>query len=255
MKNIHLIPTDKPSRLHLGNSGLVLCESVLSKYTINGQHIYITSDDEKLKQGDYGLSKLNEIINFHNGYDYRYYKKIIITTDQDLIADSVQAIDDTFLEWFVKNPSCEGVEVEDTCLEVRVCDCAMNENCLKPGYTIIFPQEEPKQELNLNCFDCNKSLQDCTCMEDTINMTDPLEQAAKEYAERHLDVSGNLGKYLVKAVFQDGVKWEQEQDKNKYSEEEVRKLFKQYKEEFSIYRNQQILNVEFEDWFEQFKKK
>jgi hypothetical protein len=86
-------------------------------------------------------------------------------------------------------------------------------------------------------------------------MTDPLEQAAKEYAERHLDVSGNLGKYLVKAVFQDGVKWEQEQDKNKYSEEEVRKLFKQYKEDFSIYRNQQILNVEFEDWFEQFKKK
>ena len=36
---------------------------------------------------------------------------------------------------------------------------------------------------------------------------DPLEQAAKEYAEMHLDVSGNLGKYLVKAVFQDGAKW------------------------------------------------
>ena len=37
---------------------------------------------------------------------------------------------------------------------------------------------------------------------------DPLEQAAKEYAEMHLDVSGNLGKYLVKAVFQDGAKWQ-----------------------------------------------
>ena len=32
---------------------------------------------------------------------------------------------------------------------------------------------------------------------------DPLEQAAKEYAETHLDVSGNLGKYLVKAVLKD----------------------------------------------------
>ena len=29
---------------------------------------------------------------------------------------------------------------------------------------------EPKQKLNLNCFDCDKSLQVCTCMDDTINL-------------------------------------------------------------------------------------
>jgi hypothetical protein len=40
-------------------------------------------------------------------------KKIILTTDPQLIADGVQAIDDEFLEWFVKNPSCERVEVEN----------------------------------------------------------------------------------------------------------------------------------------------
>jgi hypothetical protein len=40
-----------------------------------------------------------------------------------------------------------------------------------------------------------------------------------------------------------------------YSEEEVRGLFKQYKEEFSIYRNMQILNAQFEEWFNQNKKK
>jgi hypothetical protein len=40
-----------------------------------------------------------------------------------------------------------------------------------------------------------------------------------------------------------------------YSEEEVRKLFNQYKEYFSIYRNEQILNTQVEDWFEQNKKK
>jgi hypothetical protein len=40
-----------------------------------------------------------------------------------------------------------------------------------------------------------------------------------------------------------------------YSEEEVRELFKQYKEEFSIYRNLQILNAQFEEWFEKLKKK
>jgi hypothetical protein len=284
MKNLHVIPTDKPSQLHLwtdeNGSRLELCELEYS-HTRNTQHIYITSD-EKLKQGDYGLSKLNEIINFHNGYDYRYYKKIIITTDQDLIADSVQAIDDEFLEWFVKNPSCEEVEVEDTCLEVRVCDCAMNENCLKPGYTIIIPrkepcsfcegtgqivssttisgfktcdcinipQEEPKQELNLTCFDCNKSLQDCTCIEDTINMKQETLEEVKDLSYYKANAEED---YLAVPI--SVLRYISELEERMYSEEEVRKLFKQYKEDFSIYRNQQILNVEFEEWFEQFKKK
>ena len=30
-----------------------------------------------------------------------------------LIKDGVQAIDDEFLEWFVKNPNCEEIEVVD----------------------------------------------------------------------------------------------------------------------------------------------
>jgi hypothetical protein len=42
------------------------------------------------------------------------YKEIILTTDQDLIKDGVQAIDDEFLEWFVQNPSCEVVKIEST---------------------------------------------------------------------------------------------------------------------------------------------
>ena len=40
-----------------------------------------------------------------------FAKKIILTTDQDLIKDGVQAIDDEFLEWFVKNSSCIVVKV------------------------------------------------------------------------------------------------------------------------------------------------
>lgn len=40
------------------------------------------------------------------------YKKIILTTDQDLIKDGVQAIDDEFLEWFSsKNGNVNFVEV------------------------------------------------------------------------------------------------------------------------------------------------
>jgi len=85
--------------------------------------------------------------------------------------------------------------------------------------------------------------------------TDPLEEAAKEYSERHLDVSGNLGKYLVKVVFQDGVKWEQEQDKNKYSEEEVKHIIFKFTNDFDMKKNIEITSEEQNKWFEQHKKK
>jgi len=114
MKNIHVLPTDKPSRLHLGNSGLVLCDLNFSRNTINGQNIYITSDEE-IKEGvdQWYLDKvLNEPYNSGGAQYSSKQDVIILTTDQDLIKDGVQAIDDEFLEWFVKNPSCESVEVE-----------------------------------------------------------------------------------------------------------------------------------------------
>jgi hypothetical protein len=58
-----------------------------------------------------------------------------------LIKDGVQSIDDEFLEWFVKNPSCEFVEVDknwnyplDKSWEYKL---------------RIIPKEEPKQEETL----------------------------------------------------------------------------------------------------------
>jgi hypothetical protein len=65
-------------------------------------------------------------------------KKIILTTDPDLIKDGVQSIDDEFLEWFVKNPSCEEVEVADLWKEKN--------SSTHDSYQIIIPQEEPKQK-------------------------------------------------------------------------------------------------------------
>jgi hypothetical protein len=135
MKNVHVLPIDKPSRLVKNGKGLLLVE-IPKSYTFFGNNvsanICITSDDE-IKEGEYGLSKLNEIIKFHSGYDYKYYTKIILTTDQDLIKDGVQAIDDEFLEWFVNNPSCDEVEVEAKWFTYM-------------EYKIIIPKEEPKQE-------------------------------------------------------------------------------------------------------------
>ena len=57
---------------------------------------------------------------------------------------------------------------------------------------------------------------------------DPLEQAAKEYAEMHLDVSGNLGKYLVKAVFKDGAKWQINLKKNNMKQETLEEAAESY---------------------------
>ena len=38
---------------------------------------------------------------------------IILTTNKLLIKDGVQKIDDEFLEWFVRNPNCEFINVEE----------------------------------------------------------------------------------------------------------------------------------------------
>ena len=95
-------------------------------------NIYITSDEE-IKEGDWCL--LDHNVGQSTGYsvlkclqadiengEYLFQgdghkfttgrcKKIILTTDDQLIADGVQPINDEFLEWFVNNPSCEKVEV------------------------------------------------------------------------------------------------------------------------------------------------
>jgi hypothetical protein len=131
--NIHLTPTDKPSRLFYNVGGALLFRNYENH---NGVNIYITSDEE-IKDGDW-MIRGNEqptlvTPNFFWDFGVRYYK-IILTTDPDLINDGVQAIDDEFLEWFVKNPSCEEVKVD---------------KFISERYFVtnpIIPKEEPKQE-------------------------------------------------------------------------------------------------------------
>ncbi len=113
MKNIHLIPTDKPSRLFYLASNLHIEKGQLIAPK-NYKNIYITSDEE-IKEGDWCFDiELNKIEKCQYSGIFKNWKKIILTTDQDLIADGVQAIDDEFLEWFVKNPSCEKISFEVT---------------------------------------------------------------------------------------------------------------------------------------------
>jgi hypothetical protein len=164
MKNIHLLPTEKPSRLYKSKitQNIFIGDDISqhgdATYNLN---IYITSDEE-IKEGDWcyqvelndgKIDKCYDVTLYHtwtnNGVDKKIkYKKIILTTDQDLINDGVQAIDDEFLEWFVKNPSCEEVVVKHfgtCCGNQSITQCI---NCEKynPIYKITIPQEEPKQE-------------------------------------------------------------------------------------------------------------
>jgi hypothetical protein len=121
MKNIHVLPTDKPSRLSILNSGkLNFGAEFISSSNTKAQNIYITSDEE-IKGGDWvkNISFEEPIFKLDgNGITYvtllpnLKFKKVVLTTDQDLIKDGVQAIDDEFLEWFVKNLSCKWVEIK-----------------------------------------------------------------------------------------------------------------------------------------------
>lgn len=120
--------------------------SLIKDMSDSYQHIYITSDEEIKEgdivvcwQGDYEklkVVKLNKDNYTHWIIGAENYKKIILTTDQDLIKDGVQTIDDEFLEWFVKNPSCEFVEVKKGFAD----ESAYGYDFL--SYKIIIPQEE-----------------------------------------------------------------------------------------------------------------
>lgn len=147
MKNIHILSADKPSWLVMDTKKNKLYFSPsLQQKTSNflPQNIYITSDEE-IKEGDW-YYYFGHIIN----YDYDEHtltpncKKIILTTDKDLIKDGVQSIHYTFLEWFVNNPSCEEVEVELKTKQLVKPYDVYNE--IVSYYKIIIPKEEPKQE-------------------------------------------------------------------------------------------------------------
>jgi hypothetical protein len=155
MKNIHVLPTDKPSRLLVRNDKpFVLMLKEHSPFATNDTHqnqnIYITSDEEIKEGEEFWYSNGGEWYKaiYRNYYKslFSYGKKIILTTDLQLIADGVQAIDDEFLEWFVAHPSCEYIQTTELSL--------FNGDTGESGhykYEIIIPQEELKQENRKVC--------------------------------------------------------------------------------------------------------
>jgi mannose/fructose/N-acetylgalactosamine-specific phosphotransferase system component IIB len=287
-KNIHILKTDKPSRLAIQLDCKPKHNLQLSKtendWTKNWekQNIYITND-EKIKDGDWFLQTTYEGVFkcsdakieyiYFDGDSYEplaYCKKIILTTDQDLIKDGVQAIDDDFLQWFVKNPSCKFVETHG--IDFIDSEIGIIKN---HRYKIIIPQEEPKQETCefIKYVGCIKDI--CTCntghkQEDEnyldsfgvtksefetfrkFNKQGTLEEAAEKYKDYWLETKG----LTLIDTFIAGAKWQTEK---MYSEEEkdlLNKMFNLYWLENNPEHEDNLKEWELsKKLFEQFKKK
>ena len=248
MKNIHILPTDKPSRLFIDvdDNKLKITIPIGGEHMMN-QNIYITNDEE-IKYGNYRYSLIQNNIVFVTGFTLKVnkeywklnnhiHKKIILTTDEQLIKDGVQAIDDEFLEWFVKNPSCEYVETY-----------SLKEGNEELGYhhykyEIVIPKEEPKQENCCTpvgqikryvdchgcdrkpkqeqevCNHCSKTLREqmkgcgeITCYRQFLHKQETLEERETywDLTDAKAEQNNTIDLDAYAEGVQDGVKWQQE---------------------------------------------
>lgn len=192
MKNIHLLPTTPNDEMAKG---------IWIKETRDWCNIYITADEE-IKPNKYCL--INGVLCKTELLDSRIvsrqltggatmdickskYSEIILTTDPELITDGVQAIPDDFLEWFVKNPSCEFVEVKANFNHPRGVF----------GYQTIIPKEEQKQNL-------------IDMMQDDEKLGLYKQQTAVEWLEKQLDIV-DAYKIKVKTIIEYAKEMEKQQ--------------------------------------------
>jgi hypothetical protein len=225
MKNLHVIPTDNYSTLVLSTNkygGLFKSEhySPMRDMGDSYQNIYITNDEE-IKEGDYKYHHVTGVRKALVNGNYTNQFKIILTTDQDLIKDNVQSIDDVFLDWFVKNPTCECVEVKTYFKKIGVETDAngyREMDVLGKDYKIIIPKEESKQKT--------------------------IEDVAQIFKNDRVAHGYNI-------TYEDGfIDAANYQSEKMYSEEELKEFCIKYHNQMGLHGN-----VKTQEWFEQNKKK
>jgi hypothetical protein len=196
----------------------------------------------EIKEGALGFQTIDGIafLPFQKGDE-----KVILTTDQDLITDGVQAIDDEFLEWFVNNPSCEWVHL------------GFMSNITSNGsikeYKIIIPKEEPKQKIP------NFGTSEFVSMCESIFSGKPKQETERGYTIKRGDGSvikqetleeaaerlyPGIDRQVDRRLFINGAKYQAER---MYSKEDMEEAF-----ENGLKRS---FDSDFDRWFEQFKKK
>ena len=154
MKNIFLIPTENSSRLSIKDGILILHRQQWRKGT---QNLHITSDskfvrDEYITDGIEVIKATPKLVNAQGLVDRRDWKKILMTTDPELIKDGVHPIGEDFLQWFVENPTCIKVEVvyglfNPMGRQVDPNDLGQNHSKCVWKYKIITTKEEQKQHI------------------------------------------------------------------------------------------------------------
>jgi hypothetical protein len=290
-KNIHILFTDKPSKIAYYQESTSYNKPVLQLVSITSsdykyQNIYITNDKE-IKKRNWVLNieensifkpsndEIYDIKNSESKY-YEYCKKVILTTDPELIKDGVQSIDDDFLQWFVKNPSCERIEIVKGIVK-------LNDDGQEYGFPdmslfkIIIPKEELKQEKTFeNVLDESlakgklilKELKEINRKQKTLE-----EAACKALGYYYKNWINTHSKDKSTQIYTEinnwckGAKWQAER---MYSEENMKNAFDSAREFNSLdgvvdvhivlpmggdMSDLQPLHFTFKEWFEQFKKK
>ena len=221
MKNIHILPTDKPSRFVTSKENkkcyLYSIEEFkdIDKFieydskSWDSQNIYITNDEE-IKEGDWvfdifknacpvirQLKTEEEVLGVQ-----KTELKIILTTDKYLIADGVQSIPDDFLEWFVKNPSCEEVEVEKVKLifnedrsfygyEYKIIIPKTTQQIINEDFSggldmgQIIPKDEPKQSA-VEWLVEQMEIKNPNWLKEEIDQAKEMEKQQKRYSEEDM---------------------------------------------------------------------
>lgn len=219
MTNIHILPTNKPSRFYYNNNDkqFQLCKIEKENTILKpNQNIYITNDEE-IKEGDWFYDLHTNYVkvkqsweNSHLGFNS---KKIVLTTNQDLIKDGVQKIYNEFLEWFVKNNSCKEVEI-------KYQTTGLKNGGWQYDYKISIPKEEPKEHIefinkNIEAFD--KAVNKSKLKQETLEEVAENYAISQGYSQKDYKDPNSLFNEISRAV-RVGYKFQQERS---YSKEDM----------------------------------
>jgi hypothetical protein len=253
MKNLYLLPTESfnpiPYQIWRKKDGGLwrpTKEFPINSSLIDPVNIYITSDEQPKYKDYYTIDgKKIYYCNTLNPKRNNHYKKIILTTDQDLIKDGVQAIEDEFLEWFVKNPSFEYVEAKSI-KTIPALQLTGNNHCF---YKITIPKKnfycgdevDYGEQCDFQCDRCvdaigvdygwlspmqpfklkesksySKFLSCCRSVEECHCKKEPKQETLEEFRSYYIEiitvdgVKFNLHE-IINYAYNIGVKWQQEQ--------------------------------------------
>ena len=157
---------------------------------------------------------------------------VILTTNNLLIEDGVQPIDDEFLEWFVKNPSCEEVEV----IKSSYNGTKSIDKYWDGEYKIVTPIEKPRYE-------------ELETLEDVIYQSIGLAANEQGIINQALATS-NVMKSLQKRMYS-----EEDKEKTFKAGRSYEELIQSQKQDFDWEGEIDYKPKSFKNWLKQFKKK